>query len=159
MADQGPQHQGQAHLPASIHPSGAGLGEGHSDSPKTRNDLAWVIEYQGRCREAEQMCRQLLTDTQQFLGEEDPLTLTARRHLAWLIGVRGNYNEAEKRYLQLIADRWLIVGDEHPATLTILQGLAWVVGLRAVTPRQSSTRLGKGWPADTERDTSPSRLS
>jgi len=49
------------------------LGEEHPDDTlNTKTSLAWLLEKQGRYKEAEEICLPLLVSMKQILGEDHP---------------------------------------------------------------------------------------
>ena len=60
------------------------------------NNLAEVLQQQGKYGEAEEMHRQTWTLMKTMLGEEHPLTLYSMNNLAGVLEEQAKYKEAEE---------------------------------------------------------------
>ncbi|KAK5263518.1 hypothetical protein LTR96_011102 [Exophiala xenobiotica] len=72
------------------------FGEEHPTTLCSLNNLAAVLEQQGKYEEAEQMHRQTLDLRKKVLGEEHPSTLASMNNLAAVLRQQGKYEEAEQ---------------------------------------------------------------
>jgi tetratricopeptide (TPR) repeat protein len=106
------------------------LGAFHPVVLTARHQLLWAVGEQDRNREAEQLCRSLLADQQQVLGNEHPDTLATRHGLVWIAEYQGRYAEAEQLCRALLTDQQRIIGAEHPDTLNTQNILARLIGLQ-----------------------------
>jgi tetratricopeptide (TPR) repeat protein len=79
--------------------------------------IAWVLQDQGRYRDAEPIFRQVLTERERLLGPEHPDTLAARHRLASSLDDQGRYPEAESEYRAVLTLEEKVLGSEHPTTL------------------------------------------
>ena len=62
------------------------------------NNLALVLQYQGKYDEAEKMHRQTLELMEKVLGVDHPSTLASLNNLASVLQYQGKYDEAEKMH-------------------------------------------------------------
>ncbi len=67
------------------------LGAEHPDTLASMNNLAGVLDSQGKYEEAESMNRQTLARREKVLGEEHPNTLTSMNNLALVLDSQGKY--------------------------------------------------------------------
>jgi tetratricopeptide (TPR) repeat protein/DNA-binding XRE family transcriptional regulator len=95
-----------------------------------RRDLAWIIECQGRYREAADMYRQLIVDQQKELGADHRETMTTSSLLARVTGLLGRYRDAEHMAAEALAAQRRVLGGEHPDVLFTWHNLAWMVGMQ-----------------------------
>ena len=100
----------------------------HPSTLTSTNNLALVLNSQGKYEEAEKMHRQTLAMEEKVLGAEHPSTLTSTNNLALVLNSQGKYEEAEKMHRQTLAMEEKVLGDEHPSTLTSMNNLAEVLG-------------------------------
>jgi tetratricopeptide (TPR) repeat protein len=91
------------------------------------NNLAVVVEAQGRYEEAEGLYRQALEITRATLGEGHPAYATRLGNLAVVVEAQGRYEEAEGLYRQALEIDRATVGDGHLDYATRLNNLAGVV--------------------------------
>ncbi|RYP53741.1 hypothetical protein DL768_001341 [Monosporascus sp. mg162] len=99
-------------------------------SASSMNNLALVLDGQGKRDIAEKMHRQTLEIREKTLGPEHPDTLTSTDNLALVLGSRGHYDIAEKIHRQTLETRKKVLGPEHPDTLTRIDNLALVLSGR-----------------------------
>jgi non-specific serine/threonine protein kinase/serine/threonine-protein kinase len=94
---------------------------------ETRIALAWLLQEQGSCADAEKAAREAYRDARETLGDEDETTLWAMRILGFTLGLRGKLNEAEP----LARKRCQIVrkfrGADHENTLDARFTLLYMV--------------------------------
>ncbi|KAK1838138.1 TPR domain protein (kinesin light chain) [Colletotrichum chrysophilum] len=67
------------------------LGKEHPNTLTSVNNLASVLQYQGKYEEAEQMNRQALDGYEKVLGKEHPNTLTSVDNLASVLRYQAKY--------------------------------------------------------------------
>ena len=91
------------------------------------NNLAIVLNSQGKYEEAEQMHRQTLALRETVLGREHPDTLDSMNNLALVLDSQGKYEEAEQTHRQTLALMETVLGREHPDTLASMNNLANVL--------------------------------
>ncbi|KAF7507687.1 hypothetical protein GJ744_010240 [Endocarpon pusillum] len=101
--------------------------ESHPLTLTSVNNLALVLQYQGKYEQAEQLHRRALAGNEKELGESHPLTLTSMDNLAVVLQYQGKYEQAEQLYRLALAAREKELGESHPDTLTSLDNLAWVL--------------------------------
>jgi tetratricopeptide (TPR) repeat protein len=94
------------------------------------NNLAIVLNKQGKYDEAETMHRQTLAMKEKVLGKEHPDTLTTMNNLALVLNKQGKYEEAETMYRQTLAMKEKALGKEHPSTLLSVYCLAQALAKR-----------------------------
>ena len=100
------------------------LGEDHSDTLASRNNLAYAYESAGRLTEAITLYEQVLPDRIRVLGEDHPSTLTSRNNLAGAYESAGRLTEAITLFEQVLTDCVRVLGEDHPSTLTSRNNLA-----------------------------------
>ena len=71
------------------------LGTEHSHTLKTRNDLAELLDDEGKYAEAEAECRQIIGLEEKMLGPENSVTLNTRGNLAVALIGQGKLEEAQ----------------------------------------------------------------
>jgi tetratricopeptide (TPR) repeat protein len=91
------------------------------------NNLAGVLESQGKYEDAEAMNRQTLALSETVLGREHPSTLTSMSNLALVLRRQGKYEDAEAMNRQTLALSETVLGREHPDTLTTMYNLAYLL--------------------------------
>ncbi|MBV8215047.1 MAG: tetratricopeptide repeat protein [Verrucomicrobia bacterium] len=91
--------------------------------------IAWILQDQGKYRDAEVAFRDVLTVREEALGPEHPDTLATRERLARALAFEGKYAEAEAEYRAVIQLRQKILGSEHPDALTPRNSLGNVLRL------------------------------
>ncbi|KAK5454687.1 hypothetical protein LTR55_012126 [Exophiala xenobiotica] len=129
-----------------LHLRGKVLGEEHPSTLASMNDLAIVLEQQGKYEEAEQMHRQALDRMKKgkyeaaevthrqalhlrgkVLGEEHRSTLGSMNNLALVLQEPRKYKEAEQMHRQTLDLKKKVLGEEHPSTLDSMNNLAAVL--------------------------------
>ena len=103
------------------------LGVEHPSTLTGMNNLALVLNQQGKYEEAEEMHRQALALRETVLGKEHPNTLRSMNNLALVLESQGKYEEAEEIYRQALALKETVLGKEHPDTLGSINNLALVL--------------------------------
>jgi len=88
------------------------------------NNLALVLQFQGKLAEAEPMLRETLAERRQLLGNSHPHTLHSINNLASLCRAQGKLTEAEPLSREALAERRQVLGSSHPDTLTSIGNLA-----------------------------------
>jgi tetratricopeptide (TPR) repeat protein len=91
------------------------------------NNLAFVLNRQGKRSEAEEIYQRTLELSERVLGKEHLSTLTSMNNLAFVLNNQGKYGKAEKIYQQTLELRERVLGKEHPDTLTSMSDLASVL--------------------------------
>ena len=100
------------------------LGLDHSDTLKSRMNLANALFSQGKYAGAEQEYRAVLAIQERVLGPGHPNTLTSRMGLANALFSQGKYAEEEQDHRAVLAIRERVLGPEHPDTLSSRYNLA-----------------------------------
>jgi len=103
------------------------LGEEHSDTLESLNNLALVLCRQGKDAEAEQLYRQCLEVHKRVLGDGHPETMSTLNNFALALAVQGKYAEAEPIFRECLETGKRVLGDEHRYTSTSLSNLACVL--------------------------------
>jgi serine/threonine protein kinase len=114
------------------------LGPEHPDTLTAINELAVVLEAQGKPGEAEPLLRQVLEARRRTQGPGHPHTLMAMGNLAVVLHDQGKLDEAEPLDRQLMEARRRTQGPEHPDTLLAINNLAMVL--------QAQGKLGEAEP-------------
>jgi CHAT domain-containing protein len=106
------------------------LGEDHEDSLALENNLAAMLQAEGRYREAEPHFAHVLAVRSRTLAADDPRTLGARNNLAEALQGEGRYRRAEA-LLRTNHAAWVRQrGEGDPESLRALNNLAAVLALR-----------------------------
>ena len=100
------------------------LGPEHPDTANSLNNLAMVLEAQGRLAEAEPLYRQALAIYQKTLRPEHLTTANSLNNLSTLLQAQGRLAEAEPLLRQALAITQKALGSGHPTTATSLNNLA-----------------------------------
>jgi tetratricopeptide (TPR) repeat protein len=103
------------------------LGHCHLDTAESSNDLAYLVQAQGRVPEAELLCREALDVRSTLLGHDDPATAECLNNVAYLLQAQGKLPEAESLYRQALETFHARLGDGDPETATGLNNLAAVL--------------------------------
>lgn len=106
------------------------LGNEHTSTLRSMNDVGRALDYQGRYVEAEAMHRQTLARIEKVLGAEHPSTLTSMSNLAVVLERQGKYEDAESMNRQTLARKEKVLGAEHPFTLMSMSNLAYLLANR-----------------------------
>lgn len=90
------------------------LGEEHSETATSLNNLAILLKNQGDYERA-------LEIQEKVLGEEHPDTATSLNNLANLLSDQGDYEGAKSLYERALEIREKILGEEHPYTSRLVR--------------------------------------
>jgi tetratricopeptide (TPR) repeat protein len=104
------------------------LGNEHSDTLTTRNNLAMILDQQGKSAEAEQMHKEALVLWEKVAGKEHQCTLAGMSGIAAALNNQGKHAEAEQMFRETLALVEKVLGKEHPDTLISMNNLAHVLG-------------------------------
>ena len=104
------------------------LGDKHPLLATNLDNLAIILQSQGKYVEAESLFRETLAMRQDILGNQHPDVATNMNSLGSILELQGNYPEAEKMYREALAMRQDVLGNQHPAVATSLGSLANVLG-------------------------------
>jgi tetratricopeptide (TPR) repeat protein len=91
-------------------------------------NLATILIYQGRWKEAEEMHAHIVERKKRVLGAEHPDTLTSMSNLASIFWCQGQWKEAEELEMQVLNTRKRVLGAEHPDILFSISSLASTFG-------------------------------
>lgn len=91
-----------------------------------QNDLALLLESQGRLAEALALFEQVVEAKERIYGREHPETLDSANGLANLLQVLGRYDEAEAIFLRTLGGLRVLLGENHPKTITCMNSLGRV---------------------------------
>ena len=125
------------------------LGETHTDTLTSRNNLAAAYRAAGRLDEAIPLLERTLADRERVLRETHPDTLTSRNNLAAAYRAAGRLHEAIPLYERTLADAERALGETHPRTLGYRNNLA--LAYRAAGRLEESIPLFERTLADAER--------
>ena len=81
------------------------------------NNLALVLDSQGKYSEAETMYRQMLVMSEKVLGAEHPDTLISMANLAHTRRAQGNYRSAHAIIAECALISYRILGPDYPNTV------------------------------------------
>jgi tetratricopeptide (TPR) repeat protein len=103
------------------------LGKEHPETLTSVNNLASVLQNQGKYEEAEPTNRRALEVYEKALGKEHPFTLASVKNLAMVLQDQGKYEVAEPMYRRAVEGKEKALGKEHLFTLTNVSNLASVL--------------------------------
>jgi serine/threonine protein kinase len=105
------------------------LGPENSDTLRSVDDLAWILNQEGHAADAEKLQRQTVATRRRVFGTQNLDTLKSMSNLAWTLDREGNYAEAEKleREVLDIRRRVLKIGDDRETAAT-MSNLAATLG-------------------------------
>ena len=103
------------------------LGEEHTDTLRSIDNLASVLRFQGKYEAAETMNRRALEGYEKVLGREHPDTLRSIDNLASVLRFQGKYEAAEIMNRRALEGCEKVLGREHPDTLRSIDNLASVL--------------------------------
>jgi tetratricopeptide (TPR) repeat protein len=95
------------------------LGNDHTDTLASINNLATFLKEQGKLTEAEPLNREAVKGFRRFLGDDHPDTVKSIINLAVVLYDQGKLIEAELSYKQALDALRRLLGDENPGSLTI----------------------------------------
>ncbi|RYP17412.1 hypothetical protein DL765_004542 [Monosporascus sp. GIB2] len=95
------------------------LGREHPDTLSSMNELAFLLQSQGKHEEAEQMYRRTLELREAALGRKHPDTFTSMNNLAGVLREQGKYEEAKQMHRQILE---LKEGTEAAVQLVLERG-------------------------------------
>jgi len=93
------------------------LGDDHSDTLLTRQQIAFCVGVGGDRSTAVELYRAVLGDQERVLGPDHPDTLTSRHQVAYCTGETGDPDAALDLFRRVAADRERVLGPDHPRTL------------------------------------------
>jgi tetratricopeptide (TPR) repeat protein len=86
--------------------------------------VSWCLYHEGRYKESESWCLQVMEIRKIVPGKEHPDTLTSIANLASTYANQGRWKEAEELEVQVMEIRKIVLGEEHPDTLKSIANLA-----------------------------------
>jgi serine/threonine protein kinase/tetratricopeptide (TPR) repeat protein len=97
------------------------LGPENSDTLRSVDDLAWILNQEGHFADAEKLQRQTVATRRRVFGTQNLDTLKSISNLAWTLDREGNYAEAERleREVLDIRRRVLKIEDDRETALTM----------------------------------------
>jgi tetratricopeptide (TPR) repeat protein len=102
------------------------LGERHSDTAATYNNMALVFNSQGRHAEALEYHAKALAIKRDVLGERHPDTAATYNNMAVVFDDQGRHVEALEYYAKALAIRRDVLGERHPDTANTYNNMAVV---------------------------------
>jgi tetratricopeptide (TPR) repeat protein len=103
------------------------LGNAHADVAMTLQNLAGVLQSEGKLAEAETLSREAMAMRRKLLGSEHPDLAASLNSLASVLQDLGKLPEAEALFREALAMRAKLLGSEDPAVAESLGGLAVVL--------------------------------
>jgi len=100
-----------------------GLPEEERAVSKLQNNLALLLQDQGKLSEAEPLYREALEESQRSFGDTHPDTLISINNLAMLLQDQGTLDEAEPLLRKALEVKRRTLGDTDPKTLTSINNL------------------------------------
>jgi non-specific serine/threonine protein kinase/serine/threonine-protein kinase len=122
--DLGLYPEAQRHLEIALELRRRVLGENDLDTLTSMDQLAKVLERQGKLAKAEPLYIKVLETRRRLLGAEHPETLKTIYSLGATYGGEGKYALAEGIYTTLVAIQRRVLGEENLETLTSMGNLA-----------------------------------
>jgi tetratricopeptide (TPR) repeat protein len=102
-------------------------GYNHRSTLATRNNMARVLDNQGKYEEALQAYQDVYEISKHVSGSEHPNTLTTRNNMAGVLQNQGKYEEALQVYQEIYEIRKRVLRQEHPDTFTTRNNMAGVL--------------------------------
>ena len=102
------------------------------------NNMALLLQDQGKLGEAEPLYREALDGRRRTLGDSHPDTLTSINNLESLLQAQGKLGEAEPLYREALDECRLTLGDAHADTTVTSPFLSASASLAASTRRPPS---------------------
>ena len=90
---------------------------GASSTLSSMNNLAIVLQEQGKWREAEEMHREVVEIRHRVLGEEHQDTWSSMNGLASVLKEQGKWQQAEETCIEVLGLRRKALGEDHSDTL------------------------------------------
>jgi tetratricopeptide (TPR) repeat protein len=100
------------------------LGEGHPETARSYNSVAFCLQAQGKAAEALPLYRKALAIRRQALGEGHPSTALSYNNVASCLQAQGKAQEALPLYRQALEICRQARGEGHPDTATGYNGVA-----------------------------------
>jgi tetratricopeptide (TPR) repeat protein len=100
------------------------LGSDHPDVAVSLNNLALLLQTQGKYADAEPLYRRALKIDEKALGTDHPGVAINLNNLAGLLAAQGKYAEAEPLYRRALKIWEEQLGGDHPSVATSLNNLA-----------------------------------
>ena len=91
------------------------------------NNLAVLLNTQGRSEEAESLYRQSLAIKKKVLGEDHPSYLSSLNNMARVLEAQGKLSQAEAMLRQALKEKLRVLKEDHPATLIAMDNLASIL--------------------------------
>jgi tetratricopeptide (TPR) repeat protein len=107
----------QTHLQTAVDLRRHVHGPEHPEVLEAMENYASLLNTQGRSRDAEAICRDVLAIRKNTLGDNDPETIGAQENIAVILEAQGRYEEAERITREVLERRREILGEEDPETL------------------------------------------
>ena len=114
------------------------LGSDHPSTLRSRNNLAYSYQTEGRFDEAIALFERNLADHERFLGPDHDLTLSALKNLANACQEADRLDEATSLFERVLTDSIRILGPDDPGTFISRNNLAGAY--------QGSGRINKAIP-------------
>ena len=100
------------------------LGEDHPEIAQSYNNVAYVLNAQGKYAAAEPLFQKALGICQKALGEENPVTAQSYNNVAASLNARGDYPAAEPLLERALAIKLKLLGETDPGTALSYNNLA-----------------------------------
>ncbi len=104
-------------------------GPEHPDNIATINNLAWILQSQGRYGEARPLFEQSLGIAEKSLGQFHQTTVICRNNLAGLLSLQGDLENARKEYARALAASEKELGPNALPLAGILSNLGGLLGM------------------------------
>ncbi|KAJ5640322.1 uncharacterized protein N7484_008184 [Penicillium longicatenatum] len=99
------------------------LGQDHTSTLRTVNNLGNLYSEQGKLDEAEQMYVRALAGREKALGLDHTSTLETVNNMGNLYSNQNKLDEAEQMYVRALAGKEKALGPDHTSTLTIVHNI------------------------------------
>ena len=128
------------------------LGRKHPNTLTSINNLARVLNNQGKYEEADAMNRQTLATGEKVLGREHPETLASVCYLAHLLAKQHMFKESLNLYRRACDGYSKVLGEHHPTTRACWQHRSEALELQEHSPVVfSAAALDKSVSAPTRK--------
>ena len=97
------------------------LGPNHQNTIGTVNNLANVLNKQGRLEEAQKLYERVLSGQERVLGLNHEHTLNTVNNLATILFEQGRLEEAKKQFERTLSGYAQILGPNHFKTILLLE--------------------------------------
>lgn len=103
------------------------LGDDHSETLNSFQNVSELLYIQGRLAEAESFCSEAMEGCRRLHGENHPVTILSINLLGKLFSNQGKLVESERLFRQASEAARRVMGDKHITTLGVILNLATIL--------------------------------